>query len=97
MSHQGAREGCCCKHTVLGVCLPCCLPMSTFTDWCCLLFACAAVLLCVQVLNGEVRLVPHVGVPERPTVGDGVNFPSRWQPKIPNAGTLGLEPVTFPH
>lgn len=51
----------------------------------------------VQVLDGEIRLMPHVGVPERPIVGDGKNFPSRWQPKIPTSGTLGLEPVVYPH
>jgi len=50
-----------------------------------------------QVLDGDIRLMPHVGVPERPIVGDGKNFPSRWQPKIPTAGTLGLEPVVYPH
>jgi hypothetical protein len=49
------------------------------------------------VLDGQIRLMPHVGVPERPIVGDGKNFPSRWQPKIPTSGTLGLEPVVYPH
>jgi hypothetical protein len=30
-------------------------------------------------------------------VGDGKNFPNRWQPRIPSAATLGMEPVMYPH
>jgi hypothetical protein len=59
--------------------------------------ACGPTYKVAKVLDGDIRLMPHVGVPERPIVGDGKNFPNRWQPKIPTAGTLGLEPVTFPH
>jgi hypothetical protein len=48
-------------------------------------------------MDGKVQMMPLVGVPERPTIGDGKNFPARWQPRIPHASTLGLEPVTYPH
>lgn len=54
-------------------------------------------LLQIQMLGGKVQLVPHVGVPERPIVGDGQNFPARWQPRIPTASSLASEPVVFPH
>lgn len=59
--------------------------------------ACGPTYQWASLLDGKVQLMPHVGVPERPTVGDGKNFPSRWQPRIPTAGSLSSEPVVFPH
>jgi hypothetical protein len=59
--------------------------------------ACGPTYKVAKVMDGEVRLPGMPKVPERPVVGDGKNFPNRWQPRIPSAATLGMEPVVYPH
>jgi hypothetical protein len=50
-------------------------------------------LLALQIKNGKIQVMPLVGVPERPIVGDGVNFPARWQPRIPDSGSMSTIPL----
>lgn len=45
-----------------------------------------------HIKDGEIHLFDHRGVPERPEIGDGKNFPARWQPRIPTAGTMSTVP-----
>ena len=50
----------------------------------------------LQIKNGVIQVMPMVGVPQRPIVGDGVNFPARWQPRIPDSGTMSTIPLPGP-
>ncbi|WIA15836.1 hypothetical protein OEZ86_007375 [Tetradesmus obliquus] len=49
-----------------------------------------------HIKNGVIQVMPMVGVPQRPIVGDGVNFPARWQPRIPDSGTMSTIPLPGP-
>lgn len=49
-----------------------------------------------HIKNGNNQVLADRGVPERPMVGDGKNFPERWQPRIPNTGSMMTIPVPGP-
>ncbi|KAF8059372.1 Selenoo [Scenedesmus sp. PABB004] len=50
-----------------------------------------------HIKDGEISVVRPIGVPSRPQVGDGVNFPARWQPRIPDSGSMAAVAVPGPH
>eukprot|EP00878_Enallax_costatus_P002118 GHUV01002286.1.p1 GENE.GHUV01002286.1~~GHUV01002286.1.p1 ORF type:complete len:134 (+),score=31.36 GHUV01002286.1:270-671(+) len=49
-----------------------------------------------HIKNGKNQVWEHIGVPERPLVGDGKNFPARWQPRIPDSGSMTTIPMPGP-